>query len=315
MNRKSRTPISSELLLTPRFLLPLIDSRAFPNRLNPYADDRATYQPDGRLTAPQFYSHHLLDTKACTRGTAARFNEPGIRRYLREKFEEERWVSDGNDRLSYLVEMAMAARLDYFRTIPEIRLLDFGPSGGAITTLFALRALARHGFLEKTRIFLLDVVPNVISMTCSGDFDFPTGIVSSYQLDFAANGAYKRLVSQAVPVVADFHEYVPLQKFHLILNAYTIHHLNVFDKEDCARWMQAHCEAGGIIAVVDFYVNEFAQYQAWLLRHLRLNPESPAPIESPYFTLDEIKQFFKHTLVFQRDEALVNSWVMVLEKR
>jgi len=301
----------------PANFLPLVDCRAFPNQKNPSAHESVPYQPDANLRADEFYLHHLLDTMQCSKGAIRRFNPVGVRRYLVEKFIEDAWVSEGNSRLSQMLENHIRANLERFEALPEIRILDFGPSGGAITALFTLRALDRFELLHKARIHLLDVVPDVINMTIAGDFEFPQGMAEAYSLDFVGKDGsiYKQIISQAVPIVSDFHNYSPNERFHIILNAYTIHHLNIFDKADCASFMERNIEAGGAIAIVDFFVKSFDEYRAWLLAHLESNPASPAPVESPYFSRGQIMSLFSGSLrPISSDDSLEKSWAMLMER-
>ncbi len=301
----------------PSRFLPLIDGRAFQDGTNPHSQHATLYQPDANLRPEEFFLHHLLDTRQCSKGAIRRFNPVGVRRYLEEKFIEDRWVSEGNNKLSQMLEGYIGTNLERFKSLPEIRLLDFGPSGGAITTLFAIRALERFGLLDRARIHLLDVVPDVVNMTISGDFEFPGEMVREYGLDFAAadGSLYKQIISQAVPIISDFHDFDPQDKFHIILNAYTIHHLNIFDKADCAAFMEGIVEPGGAIAIVDFFVKSFAEYRRWLLAHLESNPESPAPVESPYFSREQMMSLSGASVrLISSDDTLEKSWAMLMEK-
>ncbi len=73
-----------------------------------------------------------------------------------------------------------------------------------------------------------------------------------------------------------------------------------------------------MIAIVDFYVKSFGEYKEWLIRHLALNPESPAPVESPYFTKEQIMELFPKTLrkiEETKEDGLVKSWAVLLHKK
>lgn len=294
----------------PKDLLPFVDKRIMTGLSIP--EHKGGYKPDESIPARYFFSHHLLDTMACSEGSKRRFNEKGVRRYLVEKFAEEPWVAAGNSRLSEKLEAYLEQNLCRMEQLQEIRVLDFGPSGGALTTLFALRALERYGLLEKARLYLLDIVPQVIEMTINGDFVFPEAI-QGYGLGFAGKGGsiFKQMLSEATPIVGDFHEYTPQEKFHIILNGYTIHHLNIFDKQDCAEFMERNLEQKGAIAIVDFFVRSFEEYKEWLVGHLKANPDSPAPVESPYFGREQIQGFFSLP-VLEKDDNLEHSWAMVI---
>ena len=303
----------------PPNFLPFIDRRAFGNGKNPFTNHEGGYEPGLGMTEAEFYSHHLLDTRKCTEGARARFNAVGVKRYLIEKTSEseDSWVARGNEWLSEMLERHIAQDIERFRGLAEIRILDFGPSGGAITTLFALRALARHGLLDKVRITLLDVVPNVVNMTIAGDFEFSPDIVARFRLQFAGEDGqrYKEILSRATPVIADFHDYVPEKRFHVILNAYTIHHLNIFDKKDGLEWMMRNLEPKGIMAVVDFYIKNFHDYMAWLKAHMTANPHSAPPIESPYFSMKQVLELAKLRLgLVEADERLEKSWAFIAER-
>lgn len=179
--------------------LHLIDPRFFPKNLNPYRENKKredyVYETPVNLEKDLFYLHPLMDPSVLEQGAVRRFPAGVNKNYISEKYFDDKWVSEGNNALKKLMEIHIKNNLEYYQKKKIIRLVDIGPCGGAITTLFALGALAKYNLLEKTKIAELDIVPNVLEATILGKFFVPNEIIREYSLEYAAeNGKYYKKI-------------------------------------------------------------------------------------------------------------------------
>ncbi len=182
----------------------LIDPRFFPGGVNPFrkgrSDEDFGYETPIDLDEELFYLHPLMDPSVLEQGAVRRFPAGVNEKYISEKYFEDRWVSEGNNALADFLEEYVRENYSTFATQKRIRLLDVGPCGGAITTLFALRAFDRLGLLEKVHITLLDIVPNVLEATLLGRFQVPQAMLEEYGLVYAGRDAarYRDLLGDGV---------------------------------------------------------------------------------------------------------------------
>jgi SAM-dependent methyltransferase len=121
-------------------------------------------------------------------------------KYICEKYFEDKWVSEGNNELARQLDSYIYNHLDVLKRKDRITLLDIGPCGGAITTLFALRALNKFGLLGKVNLALLDIVPNVLEATLLGKFNIPDELINEYGLEFLGHKGekYKQFLGSGV---------------------------------------------------------------------------------------------------------------------
>jgi hypothetical protein len=182
----------------------LIEPRFFEGNKNPFRKRKTKkdyiYLTPIELEKDLFYLHPFMDPKVLEQGNVRRFPSGINKKYISEKYFEDKWVSEGNNVLSKILEEHIKKNLKKYKKQKEIRLLDIGPCGGAITTLFALRSLDKFGLVEKTKIILLDIVPNVLEATILGEFLVPDKMIREYNLKFAGKGGknYKELLKQGV---------------------------------------------------------------------------------------------------------------------
>jgi|GEM_PF-2117084 len=184
----------------------LIDPRFFVDDVNPFREGKSKLSGDYKYETPieleedLFYLHPLMDPAVLEQGAVRRFPSGINEKYISEKYFEDKWVSKGNDDLSKRVEDYIATNIEKFKKQDRIKIIDIGPCGGAITTLFVLRALDRHGLLDKAELALLDIVPNVLEATMLGKFTIPNEMIKEYDLRFAEeNGEkYKKLLADGV---------------------------------------------------------------------------------------------------------------------
>ena len=184
----------------------LIDPRFFKNHHNPFREGKSRISDDYHYETPidldeeLFYLQSLMDPAVLEQGAVRRFPSGVNEKYISEKYFEDKWVSEGNNTLANHLEHYLTQYIEDFQQKERIRILDIGPCGGAITTLFALRALSRKNLLNKVELVLLDIVPNVLEATLLGRFHIPSDMISEYHLDHAglAGSLYKQRLSHGI---------------------------------------------------------------------------------------------------------------------
>ncbi len=182
----------------------LIDPRFFEGNLNPSREGKSkkdySYITPIELEKDLFYLHPLMDPSVLEQGNVRRFPSGVNEKYIAEKYFEDQWVSEGNNLLSRKLESYILANLAELERKDRIKLVDIGPCGGAITTLFALKALEKYGLLEKVEVSLLDIVPNVLEATLLGKYHVPNELLEEYGLGYAGKDGenYKSFLSGGV---------------------------------------------------------------------------------------------------------------------
>ncbi|MCP4647741.1 MAG: class I SAM-dependent methyltransferase [bacterium] len=178
----------------------LIDPRFFQDNVNPFRKRGKSrrYVPSIDLDEELFHLHPFMDPSVLERGSVRRFPPEINKKYVWEKYVEDEWVCEGNNQLASNLEGHIKKNISELRKQDSIKLLDIGPCGGAVTTLFALRSLYRYGLLDKIEITLLDIVPNVLEATILGEFEIPREMIKEYGLEFIGRDGreYKRLLSK-----------------------------------------------------------------------------------------------------------------------
>ncbi len=288
----------------------LIDPRFFPENANPYqmAGKVYNYETDLNLQASEFHLHPFLDPKYLEVGSERRFNEEVNRMYIAEKYEKDKWVSEGNNQLALYLEKWVQENLEQLRKQEKIKLLDVGPCCGAITTLFALRALDRANLLDKTEVYLLDIVPEVINMTKKGDFIIPNEMVEEYDFQFAGKDGekYRELMqSDRVHGMIGDGEVLPdeVQDIDINLAAYVHHHMNLIARKGLSEQMEEASRSGGFVGVVDFFVNSYEEYMNWYKPHFEEHQVFP-PVEYPLVSAETLSGFYQskiRDLVYQEN--------------
>ena len=178
----------------------LVDPRFFEGGVNPFRTENQdlSYKPDINLEEELYYLHALMDPKVLEAGNVARFPVKVAQGYVAEKYFDDKWISVGNHALAQSLRKYLAAQAPRLQKQKEIKFLDIGPCGGALTTLFCLQPLYEAGLLEKTTISFLDIVPCTLELTLLGEFNVPQELVEEFGLSHAgAQGdAYKELLKQ-----------------------------------------------------------------------------------------------------------------------
>ena len=185
-------------------LVHLVDPRFFHNKKNTFRFGKEKknfkYVTDLQLSEDFFHMHPLLDSIVLEQGNVRRFPAGINKKYIKEKYFDDKWVSEGNNALSKELENYIKSNLEYLRRKRIIKMVDFGPCGGAITTLFALRAFDKYDLLSKVVIYLLDIVPNVLEATLLGEFNVPQQLIDEYKLHYVGKDAkdYKKMLNVGI---------------------------------------------------------------------------------------------------------------------
>jgi SAM-dependent methyltransferase len=325
MNKHTQNLIDFEtLLIKPENLsdkqkqyLHLIDPRFFAEGTNPYREEQSSfeYETPVDLDEELFYLHPLMDVSVLEQGAVRRFPSGVNEKYISEKFFEDRWVSEGNNELANRLEQYLNENLERLQQQDVIRLIDIGPCGGAITTLFALRALDRVGLLEKTQVAMLDIVPNVLEATKAGQFIVPNEMIQEYDLVFAGGDGekYKTLLAdEKTTYYLGDGEKLPdevIGQFDIVLSAYTHHHMNLHGRKLLCEQMEEAAREGGFIGVADFYVLSYEDYMKWYKPHFEQYGDAP-PVECPIVDGKTLANWLKNTQGISVDERLERTFVL-----
>ncbi len=279
-------------------LFHLVDERFFAGNKNPYQapDQDWTYQTPLDLKEDDFHMHPFLDPRVLEVGAKRRFPKEVNRGYIAEKYFEDKWVSEGNNQMSLHLENWVEKNLAKLQQQDKIKLLDIGPAGGAITTLFALRALDRFNLLDKVEIYLLDIVPDVIEITQDGDFIVPNEMIEEYNLNFAGKDGelYKELMrSDRVHGIVGDGETFPEQVKDMDISvvAYTHHHMNLIARKSFSEEMEQATKKGGFLGIVDFYKESYEDYMSWYRPHFEKH-QTPPPVEYPLVTAETLAKWY-----------------------
>ena len=178
----------------------LIDPRFFDGNINTFRTEGVSlsYKPDINLPEELYFMHALMDPVVLEAGNVARFPVRVAQGYVSEKYFEDKWISVGNEALAQELRKYIARHEDRLQQQEQIKILDIGPCGGAMTTLFCLQPLYEAGLLDKTTVSLLDIVPCTLEVTLLGEFGVPQELIDEFGLIHAGtNGeAYKTLLKQ-----------------------------------------------------------------------------------------------------------------------
>lgn len=322
----SSLTLRTEALTTrQRELAHLIDPRFFADGTNLFRAGKVPsdyhYETPLALEEDAFLLHALMDPSVLELGAVRRFPPAVNEKYLVEKFLDDRWVSDGNDRLSQRLEDHLRQHLEHYRAAETIRLLDIGPCGGAITTLFALRAFDRTGLLSKTVTGLLDVVPSVLEATRKGAFVIPEAMINSFDLAHAGSdgSVYKRRLASAKKTSYYLGSGAELLakligQFDVVLAGYVHHHMNLHGRRALCQQMEAAVRPGAFIGVVDFCAPDHRSYMEWYRPHFQQTGDAP-PVECPLVTGERLATWFSRSDVGDVDTKIPRSFVLSAVKR
>jgi len=220
--------------------------------------------------------------------------------YLSKKYSEEKFPAEGNYKLGYCLYQHIKNNIEEWVKKKKIKVLDIGSGGGALTTIFAIKALDKLKLLEKTKIILFDVSEDALQSTLDGSFYLPMSFLKKYGLQkIGKNGKWlkKILKEKSEYIVGDIVNLPSsIKNVDICLSGFTHHHLNIFDKKLACEAMEGVTNKGGFIGLVDESLN-YKQYLKWLKAHKNEinSQEQRVPIaQESFIQLDLHKSFFKN---------------------
>ncbi|MEA3515386.1 MAG: hypothetical protein U9R34_07950 [Nanoarchaeota archaeon] len=196
-----------------------------------------------------------LDSRIFRESARKRFTKLD-RDYINKKYKEERFPTEGNNLLGKLMFKYLRDNIAYFKRKKEIILIDIGADGGALTTIFALKALNLLGLLDKTKIILIDVAKKALHTTLAGNFFLSDCFIEEYDLKGLGNNGkgIKEILSKSQYSCSDLITLpIEINTVDICISGFTHYHLNIFDKELACREMERVTRKNRFIGIVDEY--------------------------------------------------------------
>ena len=229
--------------------------------------------------------------------------------YILKKFKEEKSPVEGNNLLGNQLCDYIKQHLNELKNKETILLVDIGSAGGALTTLFALRALDSFGLINKARIIQIDVAEDALNSTLKGNFFIPSEMIKEYKLDYL--GSNKKTIKQILFNQAKYFcgDLLKLPSqikgVDICISGFTHHHMNLFDKEAACNEMEKITRSGGFIGIVDESLN-YEDYLLWLKFHKNeknsLGIRVPIAVES-FISMDEHIKFLRNVRILNQVET------------
>lgn len=220
--------------------------------------------------------------------------------YIRKKFNEERFPTEGNFLLSKYFLKYLKLNLNRLKNKKSLTLLDIGSAGGSLTTIFAINALKKAGLLNKTKILLVDVAKDALTTTLAGNFELPKKFIKFYKLGgFGTNGQkFKDILKKQATYFTGSPWDLPktIKPVDFCLSGFTHHHMNIYDKQKACRAMERITALDGFIGITDESLS-YKDYLNWLQNHENeINSRGePVPIAQECFiSIAKHIKFFKH---------------------
>lgn len=242
-----------------------------------------------RLTENEFNLLPYLDSRMFLETAAARFTgwvSPFDRSYLdwprRIKIQEYMCVS---------LEKALIQTLPSFSRKKEIKIIYLGAALGSISSYFSLNVLKKFSLLDKTKIYLYDLLPEPLVLTKQGNFEFTKEAAEDCRIaETFSPEEYKKIISKSELISGNIVDLpYTLENFDIAIAPYIHHHLNIFDKEKACQQMQKIlCPSG--IALIGDLTFDYKSFSKWLVYHEV--EKIPYALES-FISLENHIQFFK----------------------
>ena len=228
--------------------------------------------------------------------------------YINKKYKEERFPTEGNNLLGKLMFKYLKDNTAHFKRKKEIILMDVGAAGGALTTIFALKALNILGLLDKTKIILIDIAKEALHSTLVGNFVLSDRFIEEYNLKgFGDNGkGIKKLLSKSKYFCSDLIN-LPneINNVDICISGFTHHHLNIFDKKLACREMERVTRKNGFIGIVDESLNYY-QYLEWLNQHkdeINCRKEKVPIAQESFIGLSEHISLFSDVKILSKNKS------------
>ena len=257
-------------------------------------------------TIKEFEQMKYLDRRIFRESARKRFTKLDSD-YINKKYKQERFPTEGNNLLGKLIFKYLKDNIAHFKRKKEIILMDIGAAGGALTTIFALKALNLLGLLDKTKIILIDVAKKALHSTLIGDFFLSDCFIEEYNLKgFGNNGkGVKKFLSKSQYFYSDLIT-LPneINNVDICISGFTHHHLNIFGKELACREMERVTRKNGFIGIVDESLNYF-QYLEWLNQHkdeINCRKEKVPIAQESFISMSEHMSLFSDVKILSKNK-------------
>lgn len=255
------------------------------------------------MTRKEFENLRYLPREAFNSTAKERFGRLD-KDYVAKKYREERFPVEGNAALARAIGRMIETRRDEWESKGEIRLVDIGAAGGALTTLFVLAELDRLKLPGDIKPTLVDISKQALESTIDGSFELPARMFSDFGYDFKPDQA-KSFLRDAVLTVRSAVDLGDLPPADIVLSAFTHHHMNIADKQLASYEMERVARPGAIVGIADERLS-YEDYLEWLDAHVKERNGRgdlvPIAVES-FITLAEHKIFFKHVKMSEEAET------------
>jgi len=254
------------------------------------------------ISKKEFKLLPYLDRKIYKETAKKRFSSLDI--HLDKKHIDWKIRIQANNDFALCLRHYINKNLPYLKKLEEIKIIELGSSLGAITTLFALRELARFNLLNKTKIWLLDIYKGGLIETKKLNFNLDLIIKEGkFGKNFNTELLKSKLKSANVSEADILKLPKNLPQFDIVLSGFTHHHLNVSDKELACKEMERITKKKGFIGVGDLFFT-YDKFIKWLKKH---KGERDKKGERVPYAVESFIPILKHTLFFKKSKIQLKS--------
>lgn len=166
------------------------------------------------------------------------------------------------------LKLALEKNLSSFQEKSDIKILYLGAALGSISSYFSLNVLKQFGFLNKTSIYLYDLLPEPLALTKHGSFEFTEEAAKDCGIgDQFTPAEYKSALSNCEIICGNIVDLPDgMKDFDIVIAPYIHHHLNIYDKEKACQEMQRVLRPGGIAVIGDLFF-DYKGFSKWLSYH------------------------------------------------
>ncbi|WP_139367702.1 class I SAM-dependent methyltransferase [Bacillus alkalicellulosilyticus] len=205
--------------------------------------------------------------------------------------------------LMYCLDQCLAEEIDNYINQDSLKVIFLGASLGSIASYFSMNILKKYSLLDKTEIYIYDLLHEPLEKTKKGDFDFSTESEKDcgFSESFSAK-EYKEKLKKAHILSGSITE-IPenIGKFDIVIAPYIHHHLNIYDKKSASKDMVEITKKNGLILLGDLYFT-YETFINWLEDHKEefVGGKGTYALES-FITIDEHIAMFEGTSVVNRE--------------
>lgn len=253
------------------------------------------------LSKKEFDVLPFLDRKNYEDTAQKRFSK--LDSHIDKKHVDWKMRIQSNVDLASLLGQYINNNLSEFNKKKKIKLIELGSSLGAVTTLFALREIAKVGLLDKVDVWLLDMYKKGLDDTKKLKFNIDLILNEGKYYGKYDKTLLKTKLRSATIIKANILKLPPkLPVFDIVLSGFTHHHLNIYDKKIACLEMEKIARQGALIDVGDLFF-DYSSFMKWLKKHKNeknnKNERIPYAIESFIPIEGHINFFEKSDFLFQ----------------